>query len=147
MGHLWTQVVNKTPQRPHFPKNFEPFGEPFWHNFRYFGRLIFESFLRYLLEAQNSQNYTKRIPKLTPTLFQNTLLGDLPEVSWIWYLLYGSHMGLSRDAPGRHPKSSPIPEPLPNTIVLDFERIWASFWEPFWHNFRSFFRVRFLIGF
>ena len=78
----------------------------------------------------------KRVSKIS-------LLGDLPEVSWICYLLYGSHMGLSRGAPGRHQKSSPIPEPLPNPIFLHFKRIWGSIWEPIWHNFGSFLGVRF----
>ena len=71
VGRLWTQVVNKTPQRFHLDHSPGAFWEQFWHNFRYFGRLIFESFLRYLLEAQNSQNYTKRAPKWKPKRLQN----------------------------------------------------------------------------
>ena len=88
----------------------------------------------------------QKLAKIVPKGLQNgglngskiTLLGDLPEVCWICYLLYGSHMGLSRGAPGRHPKSGPNPEPLPNPIFPHFGRIWGSIWEPFWHNFCSF---------
>ena len=75
------------------------------------------------------------------------LLSDMPEVSWICYLLYLRHMGLSRGAPGRHPESSWNPEPCPDPIFMIFGWILGSIWELSWHNFRLFFGVRFWIQF
>ena len=138
-GPMWGASGPKWSTRP--PKvsvwtiGPEPFGSHVGIFFVFFAVLFSSHFLETLRNP--------KLPKISAKGFQNgsqnssqiTLLGDLPEVSWICYLLYGSHMGLSRDAPGRHPKSSPIPEPLPNPIFLHFKRIWGSIWEPFWHNF------------
>ena len=46
------------------------------------------------------------------------LFWELGNLVWIWQALYLSHIGLPSGAPGRHSKSDPDPEPLPD-IILD----------------------------
>ena len=83
------------------------------------------------------------VPKWSPKRLQMALLGDLPNTSWICYLLHLGHMGLPRDAPKCDPKSKQDSEALPEPIFVNFKRIWGSIWEPIWHHFGSFLGVRF----
>ena len=89
---------------------------------------------------------TLKSAKLTPHELENggqngskiALCGYWPKASWICYLLHLGHIGRSREAPESHPKSSSIPEPLPNPIFAHFGRIWRAMWVPIWLHFRSF---------
>ena len=68
---------------------------------------------------------------------QNYRFGDLPNVSWICYLLYLEHISLPRVGPKRPPNSEQASELLPNLILIDLGRIWASTWRTIWHHFVS----------
>ena len=138
-GPMWGASGPKWSTRPPKDPKRVKSGNPLGSNFGTIFGILAVLFSSHFLDTFRKLKIRKMSPKGLQNGCQNgskiTLLGDLPEVSWICYLLYGSHMGLSRDAPGRHPKSSPIPEHLPNPIFLHFERIWNSIWEPFWHHF------------
>ena len=78
---------------------------------------------------------------------QNACFGDLPDVSWIYYLLYLEHIGLPRVGPKKPPNSKQVSEVLWKPIFNGLGWIWASTWGPIWHHFGSFSGVRFLSGF
>ena len=146
-GTSGPQCSTGPPKKPISVKSVNPLGSHLDTIFGILGVLFFSIFL--------DTFWNLKMRKRSPKGLQNgglngskiALLGDLPEVSWIWYLLYGSHMGLSRGAPGRHPKSGPNPEPLPNPLFPHFGRIWGSIGEPIWLQFGSFFMSGFLCDF
>ena len=72
---------------------------------------------------------------------QNARFGDLPNVSWIRYLLYLEHIGFPRVGPKRPPNSEQALEFLLKLIFADLGRIWTSTWGSIWHHFGSLFGV------
>ena len=78
---------------------------------------------------------------------QNARFGGLPNVSWIYYLLYLDHISVPRMGRKRPPKSKHASEVLRQCIFNDLGRICGSIWEPIWHHFGSLWGVRFLSRF
>ena len=74
---------------------------------------------------------------------QNARFGGLPNVSWIYYLLYLDHISVPRMGRKRPPKSKHASELLRKLIFNDLGRICVSIWEPIWHHFGSLWGVRF----
>ena len=141
VGPLWTHGYPKWPTGP--PKrpkglkdshHLEAILDPICVNFSFPVLTIFWMPLRRL---KNLQMDTKRMENGCQKDSKIVLLADLPNTSWICYLLHLSHIDRSQGAPGSHQKSCRIPEPLPNQMFSNCGRFVGPLWEPMWINVRS----------
>ena len=143
MGALLDPSGQQEPSKTPVGQDWQPIWISCWTIFLHLWQSVFEYF--FLMPPGNTQKQNiapRGRQNGAQNASQNARFGDLPDVSWICYLL----MGLPRDGPGRQSKSDLDSEPCPKPIYFDFCRTLGSIRDPNLGHFWIISWVRFWSG-